>query len=368
MAKNGRLLSLDIFRGMTVALMIIVNTPGSWNYVYPPLRHSEWHGCTPTDMVFPFFLFIVGAAMWFSLKKFGHELTGASLFRIIRRTVTIFALGLFLRIFPYFLQDYSLLRIMGVLQRIAIAYGLGALICMMFNRNYLWLVTAIILMVYWGLLVLFGGADPYGLESNLVRKIDLAVLGINHLYNGYGIPFDPEGLLSTLPAICTVIIGYYTGYILDKGKAVFRTVMNVALIGAALIGLGLLWNKLFPINKPLWTSSYVLYTAGYAMVILSAVYWITDVLKFQKWGLFFTVFGINALFSYFMSGIWTRMMLFIKIPAEKENINLYTWIYENIFAPFAGNMPGSLIFAIVQMLLIWLLALLLFRKKILIRL
>jgi predicted acyltransferase len=239
---------------------------------------------------------------------------------------------------------------------------------MTFNRNYLWAITAFLLFFYWGLLAFFGGADPYSLEKNLVREVDLAILGKNHLYNGYGIPFDPEGLLSTIPAICTVIIGFYTGYIIDKGKAVFRTVMNVAIIGAALIGLGLLWNKFFPINKPLWTSSYVLYTSGFAMVILSVVFWLADVVKFQKWGIFFAVFGINALFSFFMSGIWTRMMLLVKIPAEQEKINLYTWIYEKIFVPVAGNMPGSLLFAIVQMLLIWLLALLLYRKKILIRL
>lgn len=368
MGKNGRLLSLDIFRGMTVTFMIIVNTPGSWNYVYPPLRHSEWHGCTPTDLVFPFFLFIVGVSMWFSLKKYGHELNGGSLLRVFRRTVTIFALGLFLAIFPYFARDYSTLRIMGVLQRIAVAYGIAAIICMVVNRKYLWIVAAVILILYWGLLAFSGGADPYSLEGNVVRKIDLSLLGKDHIYKGFGIPFDPEGVLSTIPAVCTVIIGYYAGEIVGKGKAGHKTAVKVAVIGVALTGLGLLWSRFFPLNKPLWTSSFVLYTAGLAMIILSVIYWITDVFKLQKWGLFFTVFGINALFSYFMAGIWTRIMLFVTIPAGTGKISLYTWIYEKVCAPVAGNLPGSLLFAFLQVLLIWLLALMLYRKKILVRL
>ncbi|MBS1231610.1 MAG: hypothetical protein H6R35_448, partial [Bacteroidetes bacterium] len=158
---TGRLISLDIFRGITVAFMIIVNTPGSWQYVYPPLSHAKWHGCTPTDLVFPFFLFIVGVSMWYSLKKYGHELNGSSLLRIVRRTASIFALGLFLNMFPFFNRDYSTMRIMGVLQRIALAYGIGALICMTVRRDYLWILTAVLLLLYWGALAIFGGSDPY---------------------------------------------------------------------------------------------------------------------------------------------------------------------------------------------------------------
>jgi len=186
MAKNvSRLVSLDIFRGLTVAFMIIVNTPGSWNYVYPPLRHSEWHGCTPTDLVFPFFLFIVGVSTWYSLKKYGHEINKGSVWRIVRRMITIFALGLFLAIFPYFNRDYSALRIMGVLQRIALAYGLGALLCLTVRRDYLWIVMAGILLFYWALLAIFGGSDPYSLDGNFASKVDAAILGINHLYRGF---------------------------------------------------------------------------------------------------------------------------------------------------------------------------------------
>ena len=370
MAKSsGRLISLDIFRGLTIAFMIIVNTPGSWKYVYPPLRHSEWHGCTPTDLVFPFFLFIVGVSVWYSMKKYGHEINTGSIFRILRRTVTIFALGLFLAIFPYFGRDYSTLRIMSVLQRIALAYGIGALICLSVNREYLWIVIAVMLLSYWALLGLFGGADPYSLEGNIAPKIDAAILGENHLYKGFGIPFDPEGLFSTIPAICTVLIGYYIGEIIGKGAPDSKTVLKLFLLGAASTGLGLLWSLFFPINKPLWTSSYVLYTAGLAMGILALIYLIADVLKFQKWGTFFLVFGTNALFAYFLAGIWTRLMLYvIKIPSGGEKITFYNWFYEKICVPVAGNMNGSLIFAIIQVLFIWLIVLILYRRKIFIRL
>ncbi len=367
MAKNGRLVSLDIFRGMTVAFMLIVNTPGSWQYVYPPLQHAKWHGCTPTDLVFPFFLFIMGVSMWFSFGKYGHELNGGSLLRITRRVLSVFALGLFLNIFPYFDRNYSTLRIMGVLQRIALAYGIAALICLTVDRSYLWIVTAAILLLYWAALAFGGGNDPYSLEGNLALKVDQAILGKKHLYTGFGKPFEPEGLLSTLPAICTVITGYYTGEVLGKGKGI-KGVFKTVVIGAGLAGLGLLWNKFLPFNKPLWTSSYVLYSAGIAMVCLSFVYWLADVVKFQIWGRFFLIFGTNALFSFFMAGIWTKILLFIRITSGGEKMTLYSFLYENLFAKVAGNMIGSLLFAVTQMLLIWSIGLFLYRKKVFIRL
>ncbi|HQM68742.1 MAG TPA: DUF5009 domain-containing protein [Bacteroidales bacterium] len=369
MAKSsGRLVSLDIFRGMTIAFMIIVNTPGSWKFVYPPLRHAQWHGCTPTDLVFPFFLFIVGVSLWFSMKKYGQELNSRSLFRIFRRTVTIFVLGLFLTIFPNFARDYSTLRIMGVLQRIAIAYFFGAIICLSVNRDYMWIVIAIILIGYWIILALFGGSDPYSIQGNIAGRFDASILGVNHLYKGYGVPFDPEGLLSTLPAICTVLIGYYIGELTGKGSAAWKTALKLFLLGASSAGLGLLWSIWFPLNKPLWTSSYVLFTAGIAMGVLALIYLVSDVWKLQKWGTIFLVFGTNALFSYFLAGIWTRIMLNVKVPAGETEMTLYNWIYEKICVPVAGNMNGSLMFALLQVLIIWVLALILYWKKVMIRL
>jgi predicted acyltransferase len=369
MAKSsGRLVSLDIFRGLTVAFMIIVNNPGSWEFVYPPLKHSKWNGCTPTDLVFPFFLFIAGMSTYYSLKKFGNEINGSSIFRIFRRMVTIFAVGLFLTIFPYFGRDYSTLRIMGVLQRIALAYGIGAMICLAVRREYLWIVIAVLLLLYWGILAFFGGADPYSLEGNFALKADLIIMGKNHLYKGFGIPFEPEGLLGTIPSVCTVIIGYFVGAMAGKGSASGKTVIKIILLGMAAVGLGYLWSMIFPINKPLWTSSYVLYTAGIAMGVLAIIFLISDVLKFQLWGTFFLVFGTNALFSYFLAGIWTKMLLFIQIQSGTDKVSLYGWFYDKVCVPIAGNFNGSLMFAIIQMLLIWCVALILYRKKIMIRL
>jgi predicted acyltransferase len=367
-ASRTRLVSLDIFRGLTVAFMIIVNNPGSWKYVYPPLQHAEWSGCTPTDLVFPFFLFIVGVSTYYSLKKYGNKLNGSSVLRIFRRMVTIFAVGLFLAIFPYFGRDYNTLRIMGVLQRIALAYGIAAIICLSVNREYLWIVVSSILLLYWALLALLGGAEPYSLAGNIAPKVDAAILGINHMYKGFGIPFDPEGILSTIPSVCTVIIGYYMGEIIGKGSASNKTVLKLLLLGIGSTGLGLLWSLFLPLNKPLWTSSYVLYTAGIAIGVLSLIYFVADVLKFQKWGTFFMVFGTNALFAYFLAGIWTRLMLFIRIPAAGSKVTLYTWLYEKVCVPVAGNLNGSLMFAILQMLLIWGIVLIMYRKKIMIRL
>jgi predicted acyltransferase len=369
MAKNsGRLVSLDIFRGLTIAFMIIVNTPGSWENVYSPLRHSEWHGYTPADLVFPFFLFIVGISAYYSLKKYGNEINWGSILRIFRRIVTLFAVGLLLTIFPYFGRDYTTVRIMGVLQRIALAYGLGALISLSVKREYLWIVIAVLLIIYWGLLIFFGGADPYSLQSNFVLKTDIAILGKTHLYKGFGIPFDPEGLLSTIPSVCTVIIGYYIGEMIGNGSAGWKVVLKLFLFGIAATGLGYLWNFLLPINKPLWTSSYVLYTAGIAMFIFAIIYLIADIFKLQKWATFFIVFGTNAVFSYFLAVIWTKLLLLIQITSENEKISMYSWFYEKVCVRFAGSLNGSLLFAVIQMFLIWLVALILYRKKILIRL
>lgn len=369
MAKSsGRLVSLDIFRGLTVAFMIIVNNPGSWDYVYHPLEHSKWHGCTPTDLVFPFFLFIVGVATFYSMKKYGNELNGSSFLRIFRRVVSIFLLGLFLAIFPYFGRDFSLLRIMGVLQRIALAYGFAAFICMVISKEYHWIVVTFLLLLYWALLYFFGGHDPYSLEGNFALKVDQAILGKNHLYKGFGIPFDPEGLLSTIPAVCTVIIGYFIGGIISKGSASGKTVLKILLLGMASFGLGYLWSLIFPVNKPLWTSSYVLYTAGLAMALLSVIYLIADVLKFQVAGVFFMVFGTNALFSFFLAGILTKMLIFIHVHSGAAMITLSAWFYQKFCVPVAGNLGGSLMYAVIEMLIIWSLSLILYRKKIMIRL
>ncbi|MDT8402252.1 MAG: DUF5009 domain-containing protein [Bacteroidales bacterium] len=365
--NKQRLLSLDIYRGITIVFMIIVNTPGSWQYVYAPLRHSEWHGCTPTDLVFPSFLFIVGVSMWFSMKKYGHNLNTRSVLKILYRTFVIFAAGFLLIWFPFFGKELSTVRIMGVLQRIALAYGLGALICLIVKRNYLWVVSVVILLGYWALLYFAGANDPYSLEGNAVLKFDLLVLGENHLYRGFGIPFDPEGLLSTIPAVATVIIGFMAGEIVGKGPAEMKKVLSMVLIGLILTIAGLVWNIWFPINKPLWTSSYVLYTGGLSLIILGLLYLLIDVLNFKWWTGFFKVFGMNALFIYIVASLWTKIMLLVKIGAAGEKVSLYSWLYTKVCVPLLGNLNGSLLFALLQVFLMWILVYILYRRKIFIK-
>ena len=362
--QSGRLLSLDVFRGMTVAFMIIVNTPGTWSHVYAPLRHAPWHGCTPTDLVFPSFLFISGVAMWYSLRKYNFEFSGPSLFRILRRVALIFLAGLFLNIFPRFVRDYDTLRIMGVLQRIALAWGLGAVIVLLVKRNYIWVTTLVILLGYWALLYFFGGSDPYSLEGNFGRQVDMKILGENHLYKGFGVPFDPEGLLSTIPAVATVLLGFMTGNLISSFGTSWKTAGWLAIIGAALIGTGLLWGQYFPINKPIWTSSYVLYAGGIGMMILALLFIIVDIWGLKGWTGFFNTFGTNPLFTYLLAGIWTKTMLNIKIG----EVTLYNWIFTHICSPlFNEQKIASLMFAIMQVLIIWAFGYILYRKKIIIR-
>ncbi len=369
MAKSsGRLVSLDIFRGITFAFMIITFTPGSSKYVYQALKQSDWNGIAPADLIFPFFLFIVGVSTYFSMKKYGSEISGSSTLRIFRRMLALIAVGLFINIFPYFRMDYSTLRIMGVLQRIALAYGIGAIICLSVRREYIWIVIAVILLLYWGVLAYFGGSDPYSLQHNLVLRTDIALLGKKHLFTGFGIPFDPQGLLSTVPSVCSVIIGYYIGEMVGSGSASGKSVLKIVLFATAAAGLGYLWNMIFPFNESLWTSSFVLFTSGLAMAVFAFIYLIADVFKFQIWGIFFTILGMNSIAVYFLSEIWTKLLLFIKIPSGLVKISAYQWFYDKACVPIAGNLNGSLMFAIIQMILIWLVALFLYRKKILIRL
>lgn len=365
--KKSRLLSLDIFRGITIAFMIIVNNPGSWKYVYPPLRHAKWDGCTPTDLVFPAFLFIVGVSMWFSMGKYGYELNRKSIIKILYRTIVIFAAGFLLQLFPFFGKDMSTVRIMGVLQRIALAYGFGALACLLVKRDYLWILLIVILGGYYGLLALFGGPDPFSLEGNLVLRIDRLILGDSHLYNGFGIPFDPEGLLSTIPATGTVILGFLSAVLVGKGSANGVNSLKLVIYGIASIVAGMLFSRLFPINKPLWSSSYVLYSGGISMIILASLYLVIDVLGVKFWTGFFRVFGVNALFIYILAGLWVKILLMIKVGSGEEVVTLYAWIYNNLCVPLFGHLNGSLAFAILQVLILWIPGYLLYRKKIFIK-
>ncbi len=368
MTNSQRYLALDVFRGITIASMITVNNPGSWAHIYAPLRHSEWHGCTPTDLVFPFFLFIVGVSMFFSFSKYNSTLNKESLIKIGKRTLLIFAIGLFLNSFPQWSADYSKLRILGVLQRIALAYGIGSLVVLAVPRKYLLYTAGSILLLYWGILYFFGGADPYSLTGNVTIAVDGAILGITHLYKGFGIPFDPEGLLSTIPAIGTVILGYLAGGLIRQTEK-SDVPLKLMLFGALGVAAGLVWSLLLPINKPLWTSSYVLYTAGLASVMLGILIWIIDIKGFTKWTSFFVVFGMNPLFIFALAGLWAKSFSrFIKITeADGTIISGNSWTYKHLFLSWAGELNGSLLFALSHIVVFWLICLFLYKKKIFIK-
>jgi predicted acyltransferase len=363
-----RYLALDVLRGMTVALMILVNNPGSWAHIYAPLEHAKWNGCTPTDLVFPFFLFVVGVSMFFSFSKYNNTLNRETLLKIGKRTLLIFAIGLFLNSFPQWTADYSKLRIMGVLQRIALAYGIGAIIVLAFPRKYLPYIGISILLFYNFIMHTFGGSDPFSLEGNATIAFDSAVLGVNHLYKGFGVPFDPEGLLSTIPAIVTVMIGYLAGALVKEAekKSVPK---KLILVGIVFIILGLLWALLFPINKPIWSSSYVMYAAGWACLVLALLIWVIDLKGYSKWTSFFVVFGMNPLFIFALSGLWARTLgrLVHFTDPDGTVISASAKLYRDIFLPMAGDINGSLLYAISHVVFFWLIGYVLYKKKIFIK-
>jgi predicted acyltransferase len=390
---NQRFYSLDVFRGATVALMILVNNPGSWGHIYTPLEHAPWHGVTPTDLVFPFFLFAVGNAMAFVLPKL--EAAGESFFwkKIIQRTVLIFLIGLFLNWFPFIKwQDGHLVgkpwayitadgkaagvRIFGVLQRIAICYFLASLLAHYGKQKGAFVVSAFLLLAYWFVCVAANAADPFSLAGWFGTKIDLAILGEAHIYKGEGLSFDPEGLMSITGAVVQVVFGYLTGsYIIQKGKTP-EMVNGLFVTGCVLIFTGYCWNMVFPINKKIWTSSYTVYTTGLALLILATMIYCIEFKGWKgKWSRFCDVFGKNALFIFAMSGILPRLLALIQIPAGvtadgKPNfLTPFAWFYEHACKPILPAEPrvGSLIYALCFITMMWSFAWLLDKKKIYIR-
>lgn len=369
--KSKRLVALDVFRGATIALMITVNNPGSWAHIYAPLRHAKWFGCTPTDLVFPFFLFIVGVAMWLAFQKYGRRLNPESGRKILKRTLLIFFIGLalnMLRPVDSFGEIFTNLRILGVLQRIALCYGIASLMVLMLDwRKVAWIAGGM-LVFYWLLLASTGG---YSLETTLACRFDLWIMGARHVYHGYGLPFDPEGLLSTIPAIVTVLLGYYTGSLIGAEKDQKRLVLKMIGRGVVFLLGGLLWGLFFPIGKPLWTSSYVLYTGGLAMICLGVAILVIDVLEYKAWTSPLVAFGANPLFIFVFSGLVAKAMVYLVRwhDAAGEVITLKAWLYTRLFVPLAGGslVNGSLLFALTLITIYWMIVALFYRRKIFIK-
>jgi len=381
---NQRYYSLDVFRGATVALMILVNNPGSWSSIYTPIEHATWHGCTPTDLVFPFFLFAVGNALAFVMPRFFEKGTGYFLKKVFKRAFLIFAIGLFLNWSPFVRWDeshlvfksWNTIRIFGVLQRISLCYLFASLIVYFFKSRTVIFISAAILLSYWLLCYFFGSsADPYSLAGYFGTHVDKALLGEGHMYAGEGLAFDPEGIASTLPAIVNVIAGFFTGkYIREKGKS-YEMLSTLFIAGAVLIFLAFCWDMTFPINKKIWTSSYVLYTSGLALFVLGLLIYIIEFRQIQgKWSRFFDVFGKNPLFIFFISAFLPRIFALLRWVdhTDKDGKPVYTsalnWFYLHICRPVSDNLKnGSLLYAICMVGFYWLIVYLLDKRKIYIR-
>ena len=367
MEPMKRYLSLDILRGLTVAMMILVNNPGSWSCIYPPLRHAAWDGCTPCDLVFPFFLFCVGVSCAFSLSRY-TELSDVAVKKIVRRGLILYLVGFILMAFPFYpsdtnpdltfwqnwLQWLKSLRILGVLPRIAMCYTLGAILILWLQTSRkLSLATGVLCLLHVLFLLIFAGPEgAFTLEGNFARRLDIAILGEQHIYQGYGIPFDPEGFFGVLTGTATVLIGYMIGQLVRKGTALENSA-KIFSISAGLLLSGLLLSLVVPLNKPLWSVSYVFYTAGWASFVLALFIYLIDVRGWEKPFFPFKALGMNALALFVLSGLLMKI------------IWRYTgWDYTAIFGK---NEFTSLCFAVMYMVLHLLIAIILYRKKIFIK-
>ncbi len=377
--SSARMRSLDVFRGMTVAGMILVNNPGTWGAIYSPLRHAEWHGWTPTDLVFPFFLFIVGVSITLALSKRAEAGGGMrDLYRkIVRRSLVIFGLGLFLTAFPFWnftthsFVDLSALRLTGVLNRIAVCYLVAALVFLKTNWRGQAYLFAALLVAYWAILT-FVPAPGYAMgdlskEGSIASYVDRVALG-KHLWSGGKGVYDPEGILSTLGALATTLAGVLTGHLLRSRRSATEKVAAMFVAGAAGVILGWAWNYWLPVNKPLWTSSYVLLTAGLGLQLLAACYWLIDIKGRRRWSVPFAVFGTNALAVFFLTGVFTKLLGVVKLAGEDgKPVSLYNAAYRNLFLTWAAPVNASLAFALCYVLL-WLgLMWLLYRRNIFIK-
>ncbi len=378
--SKERYYSLDVFRGATIAFMIMVNNPGSWSYMYEPLKHAPWHGVTPTDLVFPFFLFAVGNAMAFVIPRMREKPASVFWKKVIKRTLLIFLIGLFLNWSPFIRwsgdelvfrhwvdpnNPESGIRIFGVLQRIAVAYFFAAVIAYFASFRTAVYISLLLLLAYWVLLYVGGTAgDPYSLEGFLGTRVDKAVLGVAHMYKGEGVPFDPEGIVSSVTGISQVLFGYFAGvYIREKGKN-FDMLSHLLLAGVALWVIGMAWGTVFPINKKIWTSSYVLYTTGLALMLLGfLIYLIEFQGKKGWWSSFFDDFGKNPLFIFVLSGFLPRVIaLFrwqtgVNDKGEAVYTSLLPWLNKTFIAPI-GSDPriGSLLYSVLFIIAFWAIA------------
>jgi predicted acyltransferase len=359
---HRRLVSLDVFRGATIIGMILVNNPGSWSHIYPPLRHAPWHGWTPTDLIFPFFLFIVGVAITLAYaKRLSRGAPRAELVgKAARRALTLFGLGLFMAAYPFvtFSPEFGLssnvtsIRIMGVLQRIALCYFAATLLALYTRIRTQQIVLVGLLLAYWGLMAWIpvpghgaGQLDTPG--ATLAAYLDRLILGTEHLWS-QSATWDPEGLLSTLPAVGTTLFGVWAGRLLLAGEDDdHRRAARLLVRGVALVIVGYVWNGFFPINKSIWTSSYAVFTAGQAFCALGLCYWIVEARGRTGWTTPFVAYGVNAITVFVLSGLLAKTLALVKVPgAGGASISLKSYLFQNVFLAVASPVNASLLYAL----------------------
>lgn len=389
MASN-RLLSLDVLRGITIAGMIMVNNPGSWGHIYAPLEHASWNGLTPTDLVFPFFMFIMGVSTYFSLRKYNFSFSKEAAWKIIKRSLVIFAIGLAINWFSIFcssvfnigsdldlaqrfaegINPFGRIRILGVMQRLALCYCGASLIALFVKHNKIPYIIGGILVAYF-FLMLFGNGFVLS-EDNVIAVVDRTVLGVQHMYketlpDGTRIPFDPEGLLSTIPAIAQVLIGFCLGRMIDQVKDNSVRIQQIFTLGTILLFIGLLFSYGCPINKKIWSPTFVLATCGYASLLLALLIWIIDMKGYVTWSRFFESFGINPLFIYVMAGVLSILLGNIRFHYAGEIVTVKGFIYSDLLCSLFNETLASLVYALLFVSLNWAIGYILYKKQIYIK-
>ncbi|HVU98077.1 MAG TPA: DUF5009 domain-containing protein [Puia sp.] len=381
-----RYYSLDVFRGATVAFMILVNNQAG--AAYTPLDHAPWHGLTPTDLVFPFFLFAVGNALAFVMPRFEEKGNAYFLKKVFRRTLLIFLINVLLNWFPFIRWEHDHIvfrtwtytadngtlvgvRIMGVLARIALAYCGAALIVYYAKLRGAFFISGCLLIAYWALCLFLGDpADPYSLSGYFGTAVDKAIFGPEHMYHGEGVAFDPEGLTSTMAAIVSVILGYFAGtYIRLKGKS-YEMLSHLLVAAFLLLLAGYCWGSVFPVNKKIWTSSYTLVAAGWALATLSLlIYFIEFRESTGSWSKFFDVFGKNPLFIFILSGALPRLQRLIRIDDDGKTVDPLAWFYNHCCKPLdlGHEENASLLYAVTLIVIYWLIGRILDKQKIYIK-
>lgn len=393
--QSKRIMALDIMRGITIAGMILVNNPGNWGECFAPLRHAQWIGLTPTDLVFPFFMFIMGITTFVSLQRYGFKADSAVFRKIITRTVGIIIVGIFISWFAHFCyywghSDDSLgfgenllqaanvfptLRFTGVLHRLAVCYGIVAVLAVTVSHKRFPMIIAGLFIIYFIILEL-GNGYSYD-ETNILSIVDRAVISTTHMYNDHGI--DPEGILSTIPSVGHVMIGFCMGRAILSRKNkpqdmqgnsddMYKKTITLLLAGASMLMAGFLLSYACPIGKKPWTPTFSLVTCGFASMLLAILIWIVDIKKIQSWGKFFVTFGVNPLFMYVMSDILAILFGSIIISYNGDTTNIIGFIYNSVLSPILGGSGGSCMYAILFVLLNWCIGYPLYKRKIYIKL